>query len=286
MAPQKRTVRLEKKHVKSWPSVVRWGVYLWANVKLISALHHLRQNLWELPCQEQKQPEALKKWGVLLDFVSETIMPIGFLLVNFFWQLVSLFLGGFPTKWCLWLHDSIHDHRGFGTAVRDPMMFDEALKSYGSFAFTPLFVRFGVGGYVCITVYDIVYIWHEIVCVYFFSITNIECTICMWKKYIIHWKSKPTKCFFSTCNIRSFFIDYNSLNFELLELCQLDFMFLGTGRTCLELLPKAVAETGAPLPGRKECPGNRFEATTDPRFLRWHWFLFVFLMAVSVACFW
>ena len=63
-------------------------------------------------------------------------------------------------------------------------------------------------------------------------------------------------------------------------------MFLGTGRTCLELLPKAVAETGAPLPGRKECPGNMVQATTDPRFLRWHRFLIVFLMVVSVACFW
>ena len=57
-------------------------------------------------------------------------------------------------------------------------------------------------------------------------------------------------------------------------------MFLGTGRTCLELLPKAVAETGAPLPGRKECPGNMFEATTDPRFLRWHRFLIVSFNAV------
>ena len=223
MAPQKRTVRLEKKN--TWnPGLALFGeAFIYGPTWSWSQPYIIYVSTSE-SCRA-KNKNNRKRWksgGFYWILFPEQLWQLFFCWSTFFWQLVSLFLGGFPTKWCLWLHDSIHDHRGFGTAVRDPMMFDEALKSYGSFAFTPLFVRFGVGGYVCITVYDIVYIWHEIVCVYFFSITNIECTICMWKKYIIHWKSKPTKCFFSTCNIRSFFIDYNSLNclsFVSLILC-------------------------------------------------------------------
>ena len=115
--PKKRTVRLEKKHMWN-PDLAffRWGVYLWANVKLIQALHHLRQHLGELPCQEQKVAGSREKVGFYWIFFRNNYAKC-FLLVNFFgfgsWPLFfwSSFFGGFPTKWCLWLHDSIHDHR-------------------------------------------------------------------------------------------------------------------------------------------------------------------------------
>ena len=126
-------------------------------MKLIQALHHLRQHLGELPCQEQKVAGSREKVGFYWIF-SETIMPSVFCWSTFLDLAVGLFFFGHHFLGDSQLNGAcdsmipsmIIDDRGFGTAVRDPMMFDEALKSYGSFAFTPLFFRFGVGGYVCI----------------------------------------------------------------------------------------------------------------------------------------
>lgn len=115
--PKKRTVRLEKKtHVKSWPGVFSVRRLSMGQREVDPSLTSFTSAPRRAAVPRTKSSRKPWKSGVLLDFFRNNYAKC-FLLVNFFgfgsWPLFfwSSFFGGFPTKWCLWLHDSIHDHR-------------------------------------------------------------------------------------------------------------------------------------------------------------------------------
>ena len=130
--PKKEPCDLKKKHMWN-PDLAFFGeAFIYGPTWSWSKPYIIYVSTSEICRAKKKNSRKPWKSGVLLEFFRNNYANYVSCWSTFFgsWSLffLSSFFGGFPTKWCLWLHDSIHDHRGFGTAVRDPMMFDEALK--------------------------------------------------------------------------------------------------------------------------------------------------------------
>ena len=97
MAPQKRTVRLEKKN--TWnpgPGVFSVRRLSMGQREVDPSLTSFTSATSESCRAKNKNNRKPWKSGGFYWIFSKTIMAIVFLLVNFFWQLASSFFGGIP----------------------------------------------------------------------------------------------------------------------------------------------------------------------------------------------